>query len=138
MSATLLCVQKDPEIGRLYAEALTAVGYDVLSAHDGRGALEILRRQSPSLVVLDVYLPRQDGFEILAEMRMRPETKTLPVLLLCEGDVTDDIVARTKKLGAIGVELAPLETDRLIAKIAEQIGPSEGKPRRAPLSSLLR
>ena len=135
MSATLLCVQKDPEIGRLYAEALTAVGYDVLSAHDGRGALEILRRQSPSLVVLDVYLPRQDGFEILAEMRMRPETKTLPVLLLCEGDVTDDIVARTKKLGAIGVELAPLETDRLIAKIAEQIGPSEGKPRRAPKTS---
>ena len=130
MSATLLCVQNDPEMGRLYAEALTAEGYDVLSAHDGRGALEILKRQNPSLVVLDVYLPRQDGFEILAEMRMRPETKSLPVLLFCEGDVTDEIVARAKKLGAFGVESAPVETDRLVARIAQQIGSAEDKPRR--------
>jgi len=105
MPATLLCVQKDRELGQLYAEALTAEGYEVLRAHDGRGALDILRRQNPSLIVLDIYLPRQDGFEILAEMRMRPESKTLPVLLFCDGDVTDEISARARKLGAIGNKL---------------------------------
>ena len=128
MPATLLCVQQDRELGRLYAEALTAEGYEVLRAHDGRGALEILSRQCPSLVVLDVYLPRQDGFEILAEMRMRPESKTLPVLLFCEGDVTDDIMKRARKLGAIGVESAPVATDRLVARVAGQIGSPEKNP----------
>jgi CheY-like chemotaxis protein/tetratricopeptide (TPR) repeat protein len=125
MPAMLLCVQQDRELGRLYAEALLAEGYEVLCAHDGRGALEILSRQNPSLVVLDVYLPRQDGFEILAEMRMRDACKSLPVLLLSEGDVTDDIVTRAKKLGALGVESAPVEVERLLAKIVEYVGPLE-------------
>jgi CheY-like chemotaxis protein/tetratricopeptide (TPR) repeat protein len=128
MSATLLCVQHDRELGRLYAEALTAEGYEVLRANDGRGALEILKRQNPSLVVLDLYLPRQDGFEVLAEMRVRPECKTLPVLLFCNGDVTDEIRSRAKTLGAFGVESAPVETDRLVARVAEQIGSPEEKP----------
>lgn len=128
MSATLLCVQKNRELGRIYAEALIAEGYEVLCAHDGRGALEILNRQNPSLVALDVNLPRQDGFEILAEMRMRPETKTLPVLLLCEGNVTDEIAARAKTLGAFGIESAPVEADRLVARVTEQIGFPEEKP----------
>ena len=150
MSATLLCVQQDRELGRLYAEALTAEGYEVLRAHDGRGALEILSRHNPSLVVLDVYLARQDGFEILAEMRMRPESKTLPVLLFCEGDVTDDVVTRARKLGAFGVESSPIETDRLVARVAEQIGspdekpaatrqhPNEGSLKEIPIPELLR
>jgi CheY-like chemotaxis protein len=127
MPAMLLCVQQDREIGQIYAEALMAEGYEVLCAHDGRGALEILKRQNPSLVVLDVNLPRQDGFEILAEMRMRPESKTLPVLLFCDGDVTDDIASRAKKLGAFGVESTPVGTDRLVAHVAEQIGSAEDK-----------
>ena len=150
MSATLLCVQQDRELGRLYAEALTAEGYEVLRAHDGRGALEMLSRHNPSLVVLDVYLARQDGFEILAEMRMRPESKTLPVLLFCEGDVTDDVVTRARKLGAFGVESSPIETDRLVARVAEQIGspdekpavtrqhPNEGRLKEIPIPELLR
>lgn len=149
MPATLLCVQQDRELGRLYADALTAEGYEVLCAHDGRGALEILSRQNPSLVVLDVYLPRQDGFEILAEMRMRPESRTLPVLLFCEGDVTDDIMTRAKNLGAFGVESAPVETDRLVARVAAQIGSpekefisaprhsSEGSLKKIPIPELL-
>ena len=150
MPATLLCVQKDRELGQLYAEALTAEGYEVLRAHDGRGALDILRRQNPSLVVLDVYLPRQDGFEILAEMRMRPESKTLPVLLFCDGDVTDEVAARARKLGAIGVESNPIAADRLVKRIVEQIGSpdekgssalqhaSEGNLAEIPIPELLR
>jgi len=150
MSATLLCVQHDRELGRLYAEALTAEGYEVLRANDGRRALEILKRQNPSLVVLDLYLPRQDGFEVLAEMRVRSESKTLPVLLFCDGDVTDEIRSRAKALGAFGVESSPVETDRLVARVAEQIGSpeeksattrqhlSEGSLKEIPIPDLLR
>ena len=63
---------------------------------------------------------------------MRPESKTLPVLLFCDGDVTDDIASRARKLGAFDVESAPVETDRLVAHVAEQIGPAEDKPDSQP------
>ncbi len=122
MSAMLLCVQEDREVGSLYTEALLAEGYEVLSAHDGRGALEILRRQTPSLVLLDVYLSRQDGFEILAEIRSTAEAKQLPVLLLCEGDITEDVRRRAEKLGALGVESSPLAVDGLVARVDDLIG----------------
>ena len=150
MSATLLCVQEDREIGRLYSEALEAEGYEVLCARDGRSALDILARQNPSFVLLDVYLPRQDGFEILAEMRMRPETKSLPVLLVAEGDVTDDVVRRARKLGAVGVESSPMRLDRLVANVAAHLKtegreisiggsiPGRGCLREVPVPELLR
>jgi CheY-like chemotaxis protein/tetratricopeptide (TPR) repeat protein len=150
MSATLLCVQENLEIGRLYAETLEAEGYEVLRAHDGRGALEILRRQIPSFVILDLSLPRQDGFEVLAEMRMLPAAKSIPVLLVCEGDVTDGITTRAFSLGAVGVEASPMNTDRLVARVAEHVAkpaakgskpsrvPSEGSLSDIPIPELLR
>ena len=69
MSATILCVHEDRAVARLHAEALEAEGYEVLCAHDGRQTLDVLRRRQPDFAVLDARLPRQDGFEILAEMR---------------------------------------------------------------------
>jgi CheY-like chemotaxis protein/tetratricopeptide (TPR) repeat protein len=128
MSAMLLCVQEDREVGRVYAEALTAEGYEVLSAQDGRGALEILRRQTPMLVLLDVYLPRQDGFEILAEIRMKVDASQLPVLLLCEGDITENVSLRAESLGALGVESSPLAANHLVARVAQLLGRSVKKP----------
>lgn len=150
MSAVILCIQDDREIGRVYADALAAEGYEVLAVHDGRGALEFLRRQSPVLVLLDTYLPRLDGFEVLAEIRSRTDSRELPVLLLSEGDLTDEILDRAQRLGADGIESAPIETDRLIARVAEIAGPAEGKAeaqgpvfrdgnfREVPLPELLR
>jgi len=121
MSATVLCVQEDPKIYAVYAEVLEAEGYQVLPAHDGGQALGILRKQSPDFVVLDVSLPRQDGFEILTTLRRLPATRDLPVLLLCPGDVTPDLADRGKRLRAIAVEPAPIETDRLVACVRKHV-----------------
>jgi two-component system response regulator AdeR len=98
MSATILCVQEDREICQIYMDALEAEGFESLPAHDGGHALEILRRQRPDFVVLDVRLPRQDGFEILAEMRTSSDADVPPVLMLCEGDVTPDVIPRRRSL----------------------------------------
>jgi CheY-like chemotaxis protein len=133
MPALLLCVQRDRELGRVYAEALGAEGYEVLCAHDGRGALDLLERQHPSFVVLDAYLPRQDGFEILAEIRARPTSDSVPVLIATEGDVTEDIAQRATALGAIGVESSPIDAATLVARVAEHVKPSDER-KSAPLS----
>ncbi len=123
MSVLILCVQRDREVCELYATALRAEGYEVLPAHDGGQALEILRRDEPDFVALDVYLPRQDGFEILAELRAMPGREQTPVLMLCEGDLTAGLEARAESLGALGIEAAPLPPEQLLARIRGALKP---------------
>jgi len=124
MPATVLCIHEDRTVARIHAEMLEAEGYEVVCAFDGRQSLEIARKRTPDFAVIDAYLPRQDGFEILAEMRGVEACRGMPVLMLSEGDVTDDVAARAKALGAIGVESAAQVGNRLVARIAEHVKPS--------------
>jgi CheY-like chemotaxis protein/tetratricopeptide (TPR) repeat protein len=150
MPASILCVQEDRAVGRAFAVALEADGHEVLLAHDGRRCLEIAARQTPDLVVLDLYLSRQDGFEILATLRERPISQALPVLLLCSGDVTREIVGRAERLGAVGVVSASLSPEQLAGRVSAILArrdkpaaamprtPSNGTLRELPVPELLR
>lgn len=124
MPATVLCIHEDRTVARIHAEMLEAEGYEVVCAFDGRQSLEIARTRAPDFAVIDAYLPRQDGFEILAEMRGVDACRGMPVLMLSEGDVTDEVEKRAQALGAIGVESAARAGDRLVARIAEHLKPS--------------
>jgi CheY-like chemotaxis protein/tetratricopeptide (TPR) repeat protein len=117
MSATILCVHEDRDIARLNSEVLEGEGYQVLCAHDGRQAFEFLKSHRPDFTVLDAQLPRQDGFEVLAEIRTLETCREMPVLLVSDGDVTADLTNRAKGLGAIGLEVGPLSPDRLIERV---------------------
>ncbi|MCP4904608.1 MAG: response regulator [bacterium] len=126
MSVSILCVYEDRELARVHAETLEAEGFEVICAHDGRQTSEILRSRHPDFIVLDAYLPRQDGFEILAEIRKLEALRLTPVLMLSEGDITPEISQRAADLGAIGIESSPLPMDRLVARVAEFVKRSEG------------
>jgi CheY-like chemotaxis protein len=111
-------VQEDREIAREFAAALEADGHEVLFAHDGRRCLAIVERQTPDLVVLDVYLSRQDGFEILAELRERAAGRTLPVLLHCARDITSEIADRAERLAASDMVASPITPEQLALRVA--------------------
>ncbi len=128
MSATILCVHEDRNFAEVNAEALEAEGYEVLRAHDGRQAFDLLRNRQPDFIVLDTYLPRQDGFEILAELRTFEALRDIPVLLVSDTEPTDEIYFRAGELGAIGVEPAPIAADTLVARIAPFAKPAESLP----------
>ncbi|MBB84263.1 MAG: hypothetical protein CL931_10685 [Deltaproteobacteria bacterium] len=119
MSATVLLIHEDRNVARIHTEMLEAEGYEVVCAFDGRQSLEIARTRPPDFTVIDAYLPRQDGFEILAEMRRLEACRATPVLFLSAGEVTADVVERANALGAIGVEASPVAGDRLVSRIAE-------------------
>ncbi|MEZ4282975.1 MAG: response regulator [Myxococcota bacterium] len=150
MPATILCVQEDREVGRAFALALEADGHEVLFAPDGRRCLEVAARQTPDLIVLDLYLSRQDGFEVLAALRERPVSQSIPVLLLCSGDMTREIVGRAERLGAIGVVSASISPEQLTSRVATILErrekspasaartPSHGTLRELPVPELLR
>ena len=150
MPATILCVQENRAVARAFATALEAEGYEVLLAPDGRRCLEISARQIPDLVVLDIYLSRQDGFEVLTTLRERPISQSLPVLLLCRGDVTREIVTRAERLSAIGVVSASISPEQLAGRVAAILErrdkqtastsrtPPHGTLRELPVPELLR
>lgn len=72
----------DPDIVEILKLNLTAVGYQVLVASDGESARDLVLRAKPDLVVLDVMMPKMDGFEVLAAIRARPQTRDIPVVML--------------------------------------------------------
>jgi CheY-like chemotaxis protein len=125
MSATVLCVHASRDLAHVHAETLRAEGYEVLCAHDGRKTFEILRNHHPDLVLIDAVLPRQDGFEIVAQMRMMESCRALPVLLLAKGAVNGELSERARRVDAVGIEASPLSVERLLECVAEH-AKSEG------------
>lgn len=70
------------DIAGLLALNLEMAGYEVHAAHDGQAALEAIQRELPDFVLLDVMMPRMDGFEVLRRLKADPETCDIPVIML--------------------------------------------------------
>ncbi len=82
MAKKIMVVDDERHIVRLVEVNLQRVGYDVVSAYDGVEALEKITAEKPAMIILDVMMPRMDGFEVLKELRGNPETKDIPVIML--------------------------------------------------------
>src|SRR2546423_4167997 len=81
-SHRILVVDDEPDITALVAYHLAKAGYRVITAANGRDALRTAREERPDLVVLDLMLPGVSGYDVLADLRRREETKDLGVILL--------------------------------------------------------
>lgn len=119
--AKILFVEDDPLIVKIYATRLTADGHQVLSADNGEEGLKIAESQNPDLVVLDVMMPKMDGFAVLTRIRENPQLKQIPVLLY-SNLAQEDEINRGKQLGAtefiIKANLSPTE---MVAKIKQYL-----------------
>ncbi len=76
---TILLVEDDPNQCLLYANEIRGAGYDVITARDGREALEVVEKARPDLVVMDVSMPGIDGIEAMS--RMLAKDHKLPIIL---------------------------------------------------------
>jgi two-component system alkaline phosphatase synthesis response regulator PhoP len=82
MPKKILAVDDERHIVRLVEVNLQRAGYEVVTAYDGREALEKVKAESPDLVVLDVMMPYMDGFEVLKNLKADPATAEIPVIML--------------------------------------------------------
>ena len=78
----ILAVDDERHIVRLVQVNLERAGYEVVTAFDGKEALEKVEAENPDLVVLDVMMPYMDGFEVLQNLRKNQATRDLPVIML--------------------------------------------------------
>lgn len=81
-SKTILVADDDPEILGLLATRLGKRGYRVIEAADGERALALAREQAPALVVLDVMMPRMNGWEVARSLRQGADTKHIKIVML--------------------------------------------------------
>jgi DNA-binding response OmpR family regulator len=118
---TILLVEDDVFLRNLLLTRFGREGFRVEPAVDGIEAIEKMRSVQPGLVLLDLILPRKNGFEVLQEIADDPQLAKIPVIILSNLGQDSD-VARGKSLGAIDYYVkARLSIDELIAKIKELI-----------------
>ena len=82
MAKKILAVDDERHIVRLVEVNLQRAGYEVVTAFDGREALEKVKAETPDLIVLDVMMPYMDGFEVLKTLKADPSTAEIPVIML--------------------------------------------------------
>ncbi|CAG1015456.1 MAG: response regulator transcription factor [Anaerolinea sp.] len=109
----VLVVDDEPRMITFIRMNLELEGFQVVEAHDGLGALEAIRTQLPDLVLLDVMMPRLDGFEVL---RMLREFSTVSVIMLTAKGEEDDRV-RGLELGADDYVTKPFSPRELISRV---------------------
>lgn len=109
----ILIIDDDEELCELVNEFLTAEGFDVSAVHDGEAGLEQAKRDAPDMIVLDVMLPKKNGFDVLRELR---KTESVPVIMLtAKGDDTDRIVGL--EIGADDYLAKPFNPRELAARL---------------------
>ena len=114
----ILVVDDEAYILHILNFSLGAEGYEVITAADGEEAIEKAREESPDLVVLDVMMPKKDGYEAFRVLKSDPETSNIPVILLtAKGREIDKKVGQ--QVGADYYIVKPFSPTRLIERVQE-------------------
>ncbi|MBI4414911.1 MAG: response regulator [Candidatus Kerfeldbacteria bacterium] len=95
----VLLIEDDPMISKMYETKFSMEGFTLETASDGETGLEKAKKLLPSILLLDIILPKLDGFAVLAELKKDPATARIPVMLLTNLGQDEDI-KKGKSLGA--------------------------------------
>lgn len=119
-SATrILLIEDDAFLGGMYVTKLEMEGFKVSLATDGKAGLEKAQTERPHCILLDVLLPKMDGFEVLKALKAAPETRDIPVIMMTNVGTKTDVV-RGLDLGATDYLIkAHFMPSEVIAKIKQ-------------------
>ena len=117
----ILIADDDEDILQLVAFRLERSGYTVIKARDGAEAIEAARKQVPDLAVLDVRMPKFDGYEVTRALRADEATKRVPVILLT-AKVQDGDVQRGFDAGADDYVRKPFSPQELRSRVQAILG----------------
>ena len=117
MQKKILIVEDEESLLKLESILLTTKGYLVQGVSTGLAALEAIDEEQPDLVLLDVMLPKMDGFEVCSRIKQNPATKDIPVILLTAKKTPEDI-SRGQEVGADQYITKPFKSAMVMETIA--------------------
>ncbi|RJO59530.1 response regulator [Candidatus Parcubacteria bacterium] len=92
-------IEDDAMIADMYKAKFSKAGFDIQNALDGATGLELIKRVKPDIILLDIIMPKLDGFQVLRQLRAEPEFKKIPVVMLTNLGQEED-VKKGQELGA--------------------------------------
>ena len=135
MPESILVVDDDPDIARFVEVNLRSAGYDVSVASDGEQALEKAGLLRPDLVLLDVMMPRIDGFEVAHRLRRNPQTANTSIIMLtAKALATDKVLGLTA--GADDYIIKPFDPIELLARVKGTLRRAKEMRNLSPLTGL--
>jgi CheY-like chemotaxis protein len=133
----VLIVEDEKPIRELLDDFLSYEGYNTLLAENGERGVELARAEQPDLVLMDLMLPRIDGFEAIRTLKADPETRDIPVVVMSANSVL--LLHLSDQFLADDTLRKPFDLDRVLDIVQSRIG--VGSPRRradAPDQSAVR
>ena len=112
----ILIIEDDRALQSALMEMLSQEGYETISSYDGQEGMEKAEAENPDLILLDLILPKKDGFEVLAEIKNSP-SKNIPVLILTNLEEIDNV----QKALDLGAKTFMVKSDFSLRDIIEKI-----------------
>jgi CheY-like chemotaxis protein len=116
----LLIVEDDPDIRKLLDTTLSFRGFRVVTANNGREALEIVQKEHPTMVIADIMMPQLDGFGLVHRLRLNPDTRKIPVVFITATYVTPEDKSFALRIGATRFIQKPVDLD-VFLKIVDDL-----------------
>lgn len=116
----LLLIDDDPNLILLVKDYLEFRGYEVVTAENGREALEALEQDVPDMIICDVMMPEMDGYSLVKHVREDPRTSWIPVLFLSAKGQSQDRV-KGLNTGADVYMVKPFEPEELVAQVESSL-----------------
>ncbi|MBM4277821.1 MAG: response regulator [Deltaproteobacteria bacterium] len=114
----ILIVEDQTAISIMLKMRLEANHYEVITASDGQEGLERARRENPSLILLDIMLPKMNGYKVCQLLKADPKYRSIPVII-SSGRTPQEIQKVGKEVGADAFVSKPFEAEKLLKKIQE-------------------
>lgn len=118
MGTKILIVDDEPNIILMVSTRLKANGYETISAGDGQTGFEMAQKEKPDLVILDLMLPKMDGYKVCALLKRDYRYSKIPILMFTAKAQPED-VKLAEEMGADAFMPKPFRPDELLAKIKE-------------------
>jgi CheY-like chemotaxis protein len=118
-SGKALLVDDDEVVRRGVRQALEPIGWQVSEAENGQGAIEVLATMQPDVIILDLMMPKMDGFEVLDELRRRSDWQDIPVVIITAKDLTEEDRARLN--GGVERIIQKSDRDEMLRQLTREI-----------------
>ncbi len=115
--AHVLVVDDEPEIVKMVSKIMESRGHRVTLARDGQDALDAVKRDRPDVMILDLNLPKMDGFEVCKRLKTDPGTKAIPIVMLTAAYVTMEDATHGVGIGADEYVVKPFLREVLVHNV---------------------
>ena len=113
----ILIVEDDPQQMKFVSEILERKGFSILRASDGEEALELARSQKPDLILLDLVLPKTDGWRVCQKLKQDESYKAIPIVLM-SGLIQEEYESQGAELGDAFLA-KPVESEKLLGVVRQ-------------------